>query len=463
MLFQSIEFTLLYLPAVIAGFLIVQKFGGTAKIWFLLFASIAFYTIHSKWYVFLLLTSILCNFLVGGYLRKAPQKWLLAIAIAINLAVLGYYKYLYFFSNVFTSATGIKTGIGEILLPIAISFFTFEQIAYIVDSYKGTSHRNNLRDYSLFVFFFPHLIAGPIIRQQQLVDQFKSPEFLITKSSLGFGLSIFIIGLSKKLFIADHFASLANPVFDSAVKSTIEPLTAWGGALAYTLQIYFDFSAYSDMAIGLSAIFGIALPLNFLSPYKSATPSEFWRRWHITLSQFLRDYLYIPLGGNRVALPRTMVNLLIVMTLGGLWHGAGWAYLLWGVMHGVYLAVERAFSNVSFSLPHISKVLITFILVLLAWVPFRAGDAAFLSYYNSMFMLHETVGKAMHMNWITIAAGLLACWFLPNTAQLFGLAEGTSIRWRPNINWALTLGCFLFAAIVIMMEEETYAFIYFQF
>lgn len=436
--------------------------GNGAKIWFLIAASFVFYGVHTAWYALLLAGSIFVNYILGEYLLRRKKQLVLATGITANLLLLGYFKYLHFFGNEVSRYFDLQFSFASVALPIAISFFTFQQIAYIVDSYRGTRPNNTFSEYALFVSFFPQLIAGPIVRQQHVVPQFAAGRLGITTHSLAFGLSIFAMGLAKKLFLADSFAAIADPVFGEVAKNgAVSFVSAWGGILAYTLQIYFDFSAYSDMAIGLAAIFGIALPLNFLSPYKATSPSDFWKRWHITLSEFLQYYLYIPLGGNRVPAYRVAINLMIVMALGGLWHGAGWSFLLWGVLHGLYLVGYHLLRGRLPSVDYRIAIAVTFFLVVIAWVPFRAEDSDVIAYYGSLFAVLG--GDDVPINWIAILTGLAICWLLPNTAQVFGLAPGARLHWKPSASWAFGFGAAAFGAIIVMMESEPYEFIYFQF
>jgi D-alanyl-lipoteichoic acid acyltransferase DltB (MBOAT superfamily) len=263
---------------------------------------------------------------------------LLASAIAVNLILLGYFKYANFFADNLNHFAGTALPIGQVILPLGISFFTFTQIAFLVDTYQGKVKEFNFVHYTLFVTYFPHLIAGPVLHHKEMMPQFAKRNVChLNWDNVAVGLSIFVLGLAKKVLIADSLAEFATPIF-SAVAAGGQPMLfeAWIGALAYTLQLYFDFSAYSDMAIGISLMFNVRLPMNFNSPYKATSIIDFWRRWHMTLSRFLRDYLYIPLGGSRNGKAQRYLNLMITMLLGGLWHGAGWTFVIWGGLHGFY-------------------------------------------------------------------------------------------------------------------------------
>jgi alginate O-acetyltransferase complex protein AlgI len=301
-------------------------------------------------------------------------------AIVANLALLALFKYANFFISSINSLGG-HIGVLDVVLPLGISFFTFTQIAFLVDVHRGVAREYNFVHYLLFVTWFPHLIAGPVLHHKQMMPQFALPAtYRPDATSISLGLTLFSIGLFKKVVLADHLAAFADPVFNAtAAGSHPMLLAAWAGVLAYALQIYFDFSGYSDMAIGLSRMFNIRLPLNFDSPYKAASIIDFWRRWHMTLSAFLRDYLYYGLGGNRKGPVRRYINLFTTMLLGGLWHGAGWNFVLWGGLHGVYLIINHGWRRLmghggvpASRLAHAASVAITFAAVFFAWVPFRA-------------------------------------------------------------------------------------------
>ena len=332
----------------------------------------------------MLIFSIIFNFSVGAFLsRKNKNVALLFVGISVNLAFLGYFKYTNFFIDNINLLTGGGYNVSNILLPLAISFFTFQQIAYLVDAYKNEAHEYSFLQYSLFVTFFPQLIAGPIVHHGEMLPQFRKKEtFLFNMSNVNKGLAIFIIGLFKKVVLADSIAAYATPVFAAGDTGLcISFFEAWGGAFAYTLQLYFDFSGYADMAIGIALMFGIYLPLNFNSPYRSKSIIDFWRRWHMTLSRFLKDYLYIPLGGARKGSKH--LNIFLTMLIGGLWHGAAWNFILWGALHGLYIITNhlwRAFRckvlghnlNDSTTYGLILSTSLTFLAVVISWVFFRA-------------------------------------------------------------------------------------------
>ncbi|MDP3840780.1 MAG: MBOAT family O-acyltransferase, partial [Methylococcales bacterium] len=349
MIFNSYVFIFAFLPVVILGFYGLGRFSHhLASLW-LAAASLFFYGWWDARFVGLLLASIAFNYgagyMIGHSLADKARraKLLLICAIVINLILLGYFKYANFFVENLNALTGSAITMAKVFLPLGISFFTFTQIAFLVDTYQGKVREYNFVHYTLFVTYFPHLIAGPVLHHKEMMPQFGKRETCrVNWDNIAIGLTIFILGLAKKVLLADSFGNYATPIFN-AVSAGGHPMLfeAWFGALAYSLQLYFDFSGYSDMAIGLSLMFNVRLPINFNSPYKSLSIIEFWRCWHMTLSRFLRDYLYIPMGGSRDGKIKRYVNLLITMLLGCLWHGAGWTYVIWGGLHGVYLVINH--------------------------------------------------------------------------------------------------------------------------
>ena len=398
MLFNSYAFIFFYLPVVLIGFFRLARISHAYAAGWLALSSLFFYGYWNPAYIGLLLSSILCNYAFGTWIaknrtedqglriqRREASKKLLIVAISANLLLLGYYKYAHFFIGNLNGIAGTHWNIGSIILPLGISFFTFTQIAYLVDTYQGRVKEYNFIHYVLFVTYFPHLIAGPILHHKEMMPQFAhSSSYKIDWEHVANGLMLFTLGLCKKTLLADALAPYANGVF-GGVESGILPTTyeAWAGALAYTLQLYFDFSGYTDMALGIALLFNIKLPINFDSPYKATSIIDFWRRWHMTLSRFLRDYLYIPLGGNRKGRVRRYANLMITMLLGGLWHGAGWTFVAWGALHGIYLAINNLWRDATAGkilLPgrigSLTGGALTFIAVVAAWVVFRSSDIA---------------------------------------------------------------------------------------
>ncbi len=513
MIFSSYIFVLCFMPITLIGYALLLRHqrraialapnaggvagGGIAArlplIW-LLAASFVFYGWWNPPYLLLLTGSMGVNFALGLYIsrnRRLRRGGLaLGLGVGANLLLLGYYKYAGFFIQTFNDLTDSTFSLGPILLPLAISFFTFQQIAYLVDARRGETEEHRFIDYCLFVIFFPQLIAGPIVHHAQVLPQFRKPPRgkgpLINPRDLSVGLAIFILGLAKKVLIADEVSPLAIDVFArSDAGLPIGAAEAWAGALAYSLQIYFDFSGYSDMAIGLGRLFGIRIPVNFNSPYQATSIIEFWRRWHITLSIFLRDYLYFPLGGNRMGKVRRYTNLFVTMLLGGFWHGAGWTFLIWGALHGFYLMVNhaaRALLGPPRGPAHLRRLTgwaLTFLAVLFAWVFFRARDTqSALHMLGAMAGLEGWSAGAVELKTsrlIFIAVMLTGAWLAPNTQQIMrnyrpihGARPGPAalkvmdgIRFRPDTGWTLILAA-LFIASLLQMSRVS-QFIYYQF
>jgi alginate O-acetyltransferase complex protein AlgI len=521
MLFNSYIFIFVFLPVTLAVFFLIgARTHHRVAIAWLVAASLFYYGWWNPKYVALIVASILVNFglgaLIGSETRsQTHRKVVMIFGVSINLALLGYYKYANFFVDNLNASIGTNIGLPTIVLPLAISFFTFQQVAYLVDAYQGKTREYNFLHYCLFVTFFPQLIAGPIVHHKEMLPQFANERaYRFNSNFFAAGLTLFFLGLFKKVILADGVAVFSTPVFDAASIGT--PLTifeAWGGTLAYSFQLYFDFSAYSDMAVGLGLMFGVRLPLNFYSPYKATNIIDFWRRWHITLSRFLRDYLYIPLGGSRKGPGRRYVNLFLTMLLGGLWHGAGWTFVLWGAVHGIYLAINHAWHSVRRSLGHnvdvqgngVGRILartITFFAVALAWVLFRSEDMdAAATMYGAMFgfngiSLPETLlGRVGALQDELIALGfqfngmfgnmvfqpggviwllVLACitWLCPNLQDWIGspgaLREHSTwsrvnsrIAWSPDTRWAIVAG--LATGIAVLGLSRVSEFLYFQF
>jgi alginate O-acetyltransferase complex protein AlgI len=378
LLFNSYPFVLVFLPLVFAGFAVLGRWRSRqAVLLFLTLASLGFYAWWNWRFLPLILFSILFNFSLGTRLQRRaqelgastpPARRLLVLGIAVNLGLLGYFKYRNFLVDTVGLALGTEWHLPSLLLPLAISFFTFEQITYLVDAYHGDTGGSDFLSYCLFISFFPHLIAGPIVRFKQLAPQFTAADFfVVSPNNVVNGLSIFAIGLFKKVMVADTFSPWVAPIFDSAPSVVFSD--AWGATLAFALQLYFDFSGYTDMAVGLALILNIVLPENFDSPYKAHSIIDFWRRWHMTLSTFLRDYLFVPLGGLR---RRPYVALFVTMALGGLWHGASWTFVLWGGLHGAYLVINHVWRRAGVRLPPVIAWAVTFVAVMVGWVFFRA-------------------------------------------------------------------------------------------
>lgn len=516
MLFNSYLFIFAFLPVALLGF---YYLGQTRPKWtlpWLIVASLFFYGWWNPNYLFLILLSILVNFqlsrlLMTRAINQKPVKWCLGLGVAFNLGLIAYFKYANFIVDNINYFSNSHFVLQTIILPLAISFFTFQQIAYLVDCAKGQVKYHSFTDYCFFITFFPQLIAGPIVHHYEILPQVKAQKPIhFNHQFFSVGCTLFMMGLFKKVIIADHLSAYATPVFDAA--STGTPLTffeAWGGALAYTFQLYFDFSGYSDMALGLAKMFGFRLPMNFFSPYKATNIIEFWRRWHMTLSRFLKEYLYIPLGGNRQGEFRRSLNLMLTMLIGGLWHGAGWTFVVWGGLHGLYLMINHRWQSMTqhwtvrqHSWYQLATLLLTFFAVVIAWVVFRANDLqsavhliqtmlgmngislpqtlqsfSFLQIsplmqifqFDGLFannLCHWPKGFA----WIVLA--MITAWGLPNTIQVmkkfkpavnFELsnAPSSTLVWYPTSKW-LILTAFI-ALVAILHLGQMSEFLYFQF
>jgi len=368
---------------------------------------------------------MLFNYWIGEKLNKRPRRLCLTMGIIANLSLLGYFKYADFFIENMNNLLSSNIEFLHLALPLAISFFTFQQIAYLVDSYRQETAEYDFLNYALFVTFFPQLIAGPIVHHKEMMPQFASRWNLIKKyKNIATGLFIFAIGLFKKVVIADSFAIWATNGFDKA--QTLNLIEGWATSLSYTFQLYFDFSGYTDMAIGIALLFNIKLPINFNSPYKANSIQDFWRRWHITLSRFLRDYIYIPLGGNRGSSFGTYSNLMITFLLGGLWHGAGWTFLFWGFLHGGALVIHRLWKSFGWHINHFLAWFITFNFINISWVFFRAkewDDA--IKVLNAMFFGEIVTSPIWLANiyadkylMLQLLLASLLVWFTKNSIEL---------------------------------------------
>ncbi len=518
MLFNSYPFLFLFLPIVLVGYFQLARASHRVAAGWLTLASLFFYGYWNAAYVVLLLASMVCNYGFGAWLARtngsqdSNARKRLALAISANLLLLAYYKYTNFFLGSLGELAGFQLTLQQIILPLGISFFTFTQIAFLVDTYQGRVKEYDFVHYALFVTYFPHLIAGPVLHHKEMMPQFARAEtYRFSHDNMAVGSAIFIIGLFKKVVLADGIGVYVGPIFAApAAGIELTFIEAWAGALCYGLQLYFDFSGYSDMAIGLSRMFGVTLPLNFHSPYKAVNIIEFWRRWHMTLSRFLRDYLYFPLGGNRKGPARRHINLLLTMLLGGLWHGAGWTFVLWGALHGVFLVINHGWQALRRalgqdpSLPlsrwaHAGSVLLTFLAVTVAWVFFRADSAgsaiailksmagfngfelpgAWLAKWGAFGQwltalgVSFSEGKALisggTINWIWIS--LLIVWCAPNTQQIMSAHEPaldvpagtprTRFTWMPERRWLLVH--FAAAIWAISALSQLSEFLYFQF
>jgi alginate O-acetyltransferase complex protein AlgI len=471
MLFNSYQFAFGFLPITLAIFGVISaRACRRACAGFLILASLCFYAWWNWHYLFLFGFSILFNF--GWSLLLVPpigaqvesgerrRRALLGFAVAVNLGLLGYFKY----RNFLVGNAGLLLGTNwqppRLVLPLAISFFTFEQITFLMSAYRGEPGARDFISYCMFIAFFPHLIAGPIVRYAEIYPQFnRNTHFRLTAANLCDGLMIFAIGLFKKVMIADAFRPIVNPLFDTSMDLAF--FDGWGGALAFALEIYFDFSGYSDMAIGLARMFGVRFPENFDSPYQARNIIQFWRRWHITLSFFLRDYLYIPLGGNRHGKFRRDLNLFVTMVLGGLWHGANWTFVIWGTLHGLYLWINHLWVERGYGMPETAAWALTFLLTTVAWIFFRVPSfsraedffAAMVGFNGFSF---GTVRYAIGWHDLALIGGGLAIALVCPNRQ-------TIVAWQWPSDW-LWAGAFaVLAGVSVMAMANPPPFIYFQF
>lgn len=516
MLFNSFEFIFLFFPISVMGYFVLARYLSLeAALGFLVLASLFFYAYWNPVYLLLILFSIAFNYVIGRVVTKdgvSGNRSVLVFGISVNLGLLAYFKYANFFVDNVNAVFGSDWNIGTIFLPLAISFFTFQQISYLVDAWRGKTREYNFLHYCLFVCFFPQLIAGPIVHHSDILPQFMRRENMSPRwSNFAIGLSIFAIGLFKKTVIADSLSQYVGPVYDDG--GSVDFFRAWGSTLAYTFQLYFDFSGYSDMAIGAARVFGVKLPVNFFSPYKATSIVEFWRRWHMTLSRFLRDYLYIALGGNRHGNTRRYVNLFLTMLLGGLWHGAGWPFVIWGGLHGSYLMVNHGWRNLlgrlglDFSASMTYRAfawLITFIAVVFSWVYFRAptleeGNRIALAMLGfsgfelpggilarlgvlAQYLQAQGVelshggGALLVQNYVWVLGAGLAALALPNVAQIFsrydpvlyeserifqGERHHSLLSWDYNLRWAIVVAVAGVGGLLTLQQVSE--FLYFQF
>ena len=529
MLFNSYSFIFMFFPLTLCLHRVLQPVGALAQQTLLLLVSWLFYAWWDVRFLPLLLLSIATNFLCGHAIangvrqgRSRGADLILAIGIACNVLVIGVFKYAEFFLDNVDALLGTDFVIRMIILPLGISFFTFEQIAFLVDVRRGQATPADPLRYALFVSFFPRLVAGPILRYNEIVPQLTDDRRGGPRGEdVMVGMTIFFIGLIKKVVLADGISVYASPVFSAAqAGEEIDFFLAWGGALAYTCQLYFDFSGYSDMAIGAARCFGIRFPMNFFSPYKATSIIEFWRRWHITLSRFLRDYLYFALGGNRHGPARRYLNLMLTMLLGGLWHGANWTFIFWGGLHGLYLALNHAWNG--FSKRHaplvafqqskagtLSGFLLTFVAVVIAWVFFRSPDfATAINILSGMAGFHgahipsglsfalepiqglvsglgitysDGSGSQLVGTYLWLVGLLAIIFFAPNTQEImvhyqpvlemqsgkvpdtFWHAGGRAprLKWQPSWAWAMATGAIAFIGTISITRVSE--FLYWQF
>ncbi|MFK4135334.1 alginate o-acetyltransferase AlgI [Pseudomonas luteola] len=517
MLFNSMVFIAGFLPVVLLGFFVLTTTGRhrIAVLWLTL-ASLVFYGWWNPSNVPLLLGSIVCNYLLGGYLLRHPSRGVLALGVIANILLLVYYKYTGFLFGALDDALELGWSVDDIVLPLAISFFTFQQIAYLVDAHDGEVVEHDFLNYCLFITFFPHLIAGPITHHREMLEQFREGDnFKPRLDNLSIGTTVFLLGLFKKVIIADPLGEKASPVFALAAQGTVPSLyDAWTGALAYTLQIYFDFSGYSDMAIGLGLLFGISLPANFNSPFKAHNVIDYWSRWHMTLTRFLTAYIYNPIVmritrrrmTSGKALPKrgkmsagTFFALVayptvLTMFISGVWHGAGWQFVAFGLLHGFYLVVAHGWRAYKASkgwkldsdkwLHKALAVLLTFSCIVVAMVFFRAHDlSAALAVLSGMLGMNTStadlhLSRDVALTFLKIVLLLTFVWTMPNipqwmshfrtalntrTHQHWLLERLPAVTWRPSSAIGTVIGVIGFFALACAFSVAPTEFLYFQF
>lgn len=466
MVFSSTIFLCVYLPLVLLGYYICPKKGRNL---FLLIASLVFYAWGEPKYVFLMIFSILVNYIFGRLMDKHREnkkrlKLMLVLSVVIDIGLLSVFKYTDFIITNVNAIFGANFDLLNIALPIGISFYTFQAMSYTIDVYRNDVRvQKNLIDFGMYITMFPQLIAGPIVRYADVQDQLADRS--VTTADFSEGIMRFVVGLGKKVLLANQMGAVWSEIY--ALGGDVSALMAWTGAIAYTFQIYFDFSGYSDMAIGLGRMFGFKFPENFRYPYQSVSITDFWRRWHITLSTWFKEYLYIPLGGNRRGLTRQALNLLIVWSLTGFWHGAGWNFVLWGLYYFVILFIEKLFLLKALDkLPKFFRHVYALLLIIIGWVIFASDDVSvLLPYLGSMFGANGAIGGMDVYTLLTKAVLLIICCIasteLPK--KLFLSAAGAM-----NEKAAFTLKSVLMIALlalsmILLIGDSYNPFLYFRF
>lgn len=489
MLFNSYEFIFFFLPVTLVLYFLLNRLRLpiAANAW-LLAASLFFYSWWDVRYLPLILGSILFNYTIGGLLSDADRlrrvmvgkSVILTVGVVVNLLLLGFFKYTDFFIGNINRVAGANLPLLHIVLPLGISFFTITQIAFLVDAYEGLVEERDLLSYALFVTFFPHLLAGPILHHKEMMPQFEQlRNKVINWKNLYLGLALFAFGLFKKVVIADQFAGWATPGFDKSEALTFFP--AWFASLSYTFQLYFDFSGYSDMAVGIGWMFNIRLPINFNSPYKATNIIDFWRRWHISLTTFITTYLYTPIlrSFSRITFAASMTATFLAMLISGFWHGAGWTYIVWGGMHGAGLVVNHVWKRKKLRMPKSLAWLLTFLFVNLSFVIFRSSSIEkALDMLKGMLglngvMLHSSLRKfailqsmgvsfgdwllpvqGNDQTWVMIVAAFLVTAFWKNSAELVS-------RVQPSWKWLCLMLAVVYCSLLEMSRVSE--FLYFQF
>jgi D-alanyl-lipoteichoic acid acyltransferase DltB (MBOAT superfamily) len=459
MLFNSQTFIFLFLPLTLAGYYALAGSRTLRQAWMIL-ASIGFYGYWDVRFVPLLLGLTMANWLIAQWFGRTGRKWVPLLGIVLNLLVLALFKYADFIRGSIFGVVGASWEPWALILPLGISFFVFQKISYLMDLRRGDRHIYGFLDFWMFVTFFPQLIAGPLVRHNEIIPQFeRDPRGPGVWENLGRGLVLFIIGLGKKVILADTLAHLADPAFYRIAHGTLTAAEAWVGGMAFTFQLYFDFSGYSDMAIGLALMFGLRLPINFNSPYKAVSSRDLWRRWHITLSRFLRDYLYVPLGGSRLGELRQAINVIITMLLGGLWHGANWNCVAWGGLQGIGLAVNHVWDRIGIRLPRLLCWAITFLFFVFTLMVFHSpGFAAAGRFLGAMFggygMGHVTLDRE---HTLALAGGAAIAFFGKPSQEI-------ALRWLQPRPWlAVPVGALAIGIVLLVGGRLPNVFFYFQF
>lgn len=466
MVFSSTIFLCVYLPLVLLGYYICPKKGRNL---FLLIVSLVFYAWGEPKYVFLMIFSILVNYIFGRLMDKHREnkkrlKLMLVLSVVIDIGLLSVFKYTDFIITNVNAIFGSSFDLLNIALPIGISFYTFQAMSYTIDVYRDDVRvQKNLIDFGMYITMFPQLIAGPIVRYADVQDQLA--ERSVTTADFSEGVMRFVVGLGKKVLLANQMGAVWSDIY--ALGGDVSALMAWTGAIAYTFQIYFDFSGYSDMAIGLGRMFGFKFPENFRYPYQSVSITDFWRRWHITLSTWFKEYLYIPLGGNRRGLARQALNLLIVWSLTGFWHGAGWNFVMWGLYYFVILFIEKLFLLKALDkLPKFFRHVYALLLIIIGWVIFASDDVSvLLPYLGSMFGANGAIGGMDVYTLLTKAVLLIICCIasteLPK--KLFLSAAG-AMNEKAAFTLKSVLTIALLALSMILLIGDSYnPFLYFRF
>ena len=476
MLFNSYEFIFFFLPItfIIYFWLNKKRLTQASKAW-MVFASLFFYSWWNAIYLPLMLGSILFNFAVGSTIthitgtqsskKRLSSKTMLIFGIVANVLLLGYFKYMDFFIVNINTVFGTNLGLIHIVLPLGISFFTFTQIAYLVDAYRDEVREMDYLNYTLFVTFFPHVLAGPILHHKEMMPQFDAVRNKVFNTkNITAGMYLFAIGLFKKVVIADTFAVWVSCGYGSTDSLTL--FTAWATSLSYTFQLYFDFSGYTDMALAVALFFNIRLPINFNSPYKSVNIQDFWRRWHMTLSRFLRDYIYFPLGGNQYGQWRTYGNLFTVFLVGGLWHGASWMFVMWGALHGGAIVLHRMWQSMGFKMHPFVGWFITFNFLNITWVFFRAQEwSDALNVLSGMFGLCgiEDFSELVEFGGLsTIDLGMMIMVFILGFSIFFTRNSNQMVSSLRLTKKSMAFGAFLMCVGVLHLSKIS-TFLYFNF